>query len=119
MAVFFASSELLAIEGAQKQIQGILENFPEMFTCEHDDDLRIPPGWIDVLILALEDATINDTELQIRKLYIKSGSLFVEFASGTEATKKSFQSILAQANEYCPCCGSLWADTPKRHSCNE
>ena len=116
MAVFFASSELLAIEEAQKRIQGILGTFPEMYACEHDGDLRIPPGWIDVLIMALEDATINGAELQIRKLSAKYGSLFAEFASGTEAAKKSFQSILAQANEYCPCCGSLWADTPQRYS---
>lgn len=110
MSVFFTSTDLFDPEEAQKRIQGILGSFPDMFALEHIGDLRIPPGWVDILVMALKDAAANDAELQIRKLFVKSGSPFVEFVSGTEVDKKLFQAALQQAKEYCPCCGTLWAE---------
>lgn len=119
MSVFFTSTGLFAIEEAQKRIQGILGSFPNMFAFEHIGYLQIPPGWVDILVMALNDAVARGAELQIRKLSVKSGSPFVEFVSGNEVDKKLFQKTLQQAKDYCPCCGTLWAEARQyEHGCD-
>lgn len=113
MAIFFTSPELFVVEEARNRIQEIFWDFPDMFAPAHYGDLRFPPGWVDILVLVLKDAASNETNLQIRKLSVASGLPVVEFASGTEAGRKAFQKMLQQVKDYCPCCGSLWADAPR------
>lgn len=108
------TTNIYAVNAPSKQIKQLLARFPEMFLgSEAELRLHVPPGWLDILQLALEDATSNATNIQICKLYVQAGALAVEFTSGSSVAQKAFQELLLQTGEYCPCCGSLWSTCAK------
>ena len=79
------------------------------------NNLLIPPGWVDIVELALKEAAAcPENGIQVRAVWVEEGTLKVDFMNGNEAAQTLFLSILHEAQAYCPCCGHFFEDATSR-----
>jgi len=105
----------LPINTAPSRLQELVERYPEAFS-ERDAwrNLHVPPGWLAILRMALEDATIEPGKrVSITRLWVEEGSLMAAFSEGSVQARGKFQELLSQTREYCPCCGNVWSDAER------
>lgn len=109
--------DIFAIRASSKCLRDLVRRFPTFFAEEVlPESLHVPPGWLDVLELALRDAASGSADIHVRNLRVRSGILTADFTSGEAKPQKAFQELLAQTDEYCPCCGNLWDPCAKKRA---
>ena len=102
----------LSINAAPTQRRKLVERYPDAFS---DADawrhLHVPPGWLALLRLALEDAAVEPGKrVSITRLWVEEGVLRAAFSAGSVQARGEFRALLSQTREYCPCCGTVWSD---------
>ena len=92
------------------RLQRIMKDYEAVFSPKGilPGNLSIPPGWVDVLELAVEDAAAHpENHVQMSAIWVQGGTLRPNFIAGTDAGKDALVRRLKEAQEYCPCCGNL------------
>ena len=105
----------LSINTTPSQLRELVGRYPDAFA-EVDAwrHLHVPPGWLGILQMALEDATIEPGKrVSITRLWVEEGALMAAFSAGSVRAREEFRELLSQTREYCPCCGNIWSDAER------
>lgn len=103
------TDNIYALTARLSRLRRLVERYPDVFSGVNIFRLRVPPGWMAVLDFALENAASTFRKrVSIQSLQVVDGMLVVDFSAGTPEAREEFRALLAEAREYCPCCGNLW-----------
>lgn len=105
----------LSINAAPSRLRGLVERYPDSFVDGNAwRHLHVPPGWLALLRLALEDAAVEpEKRVSITRLWVEGGVLMAAFSAGSAQARREFRMLLSQTREYCPCCGNIWSDAER------